>query len=284
MDFIYLAQYLCHDNDTLARLEQALQAWFANRQFFVNVGIRNDFNVPKFHALLHYVLAIQFLGVTANYNTEAFKQFHIDFAKKGWRASNSRDEFKQMTRWLSRQEAVNGMGHFLSWAGEICECGFPEIPNDAPPSSPQILLSKFPSVSKQPLSEIQCLHHVPHFTTHLRYFIHLAKGDLCDSQKSPDDYPFLLKTLDIYHNLKILQQTLDGGEPGIELVKASPCAGHFDTVVVITDSKVESTGLAGACIRFSNIYQPLTYFVRHPYCKSLCHLQAPQYHSLSWSW
>ncbi|KAF8958090.1 hypothetical protein BDZ97DRAFT_1668870, partial [Flammula alnicola] len=31
---------------------------------------------------------------------------HIDFAKHGWRASNQRDEFPQMIRWLSRQEKI----------------------------------------------------------------------------------------------------------------------------------------------------------------------------------
>ncbi|KAJ3816175.1 hypothetical protein F5880DRAFT_1494547, partial [Lentinula raphanica] len=50
-----------------------------------------------------------------NYNTEMFERLHIDFAKKGWRASNKREEFPQMTKWLARQENVQTFNKELSW-------------------------------------------------------------------------------------------------------------------------------------------------------------------------
>ncbi|KAJ8091271.1 hypothetical protein PM082_024540 [Marasmius tenuissimus] len=43
-----------------------------------------------------------------------FKRLHINFAKKGWRAINKRDEFPQMTRWLSRQENVAAFDHYIA--------------------------------------------------------------------------------------------------------------------------------------------------------------------------
>ncbi|KAJ7653857.1 hypothetical protein B0H17DRAFT_1267231 [Mycena rosella] len=106
LDFIYLAQYTTHDDGTLACLKEALDVWHENREFFILAGVRTDFNIPKFHSLIHYIDFIRFFGTTDNYNTEMFERLHIDFAKNGWRASNRRDEFPQMITWLGRQEKL----------------------------------------------------------------------------------------------------------------------------------------------------------------------------------
>ncbi|PPR02760.1 hypothetical protein CVT26_009432, partial [Gymnopilus dilepis] len=91
LDFIYTAQYTSHDTESLAELEDALHRFHQNRSYFLETGVRDDFNIPKFHSLLHYVESIKLFGTTDNYNTEMFERLHIDFAKLGWRASNHRD-------------------------------------------------------------------------------------------------------------------------------------------------------------------------------------------------
>src|SRR5271156_4932714 len=101
LDFIYLAQYPAHDSVTLGYLRDALDRFHANREYFIITGVRQNFNIPKFHSLLHYVEAIKLFGTTDNYNMEMFERLHIDFTKHGWRASNQRDEFPQMIQWLS---------------------------------------------------------------------------------------------------------------------------------------------------------------------------------------
>lgn len=115
LDFIYLAQYTTHDEDTLGYMEEALELWRKNKAVFVDLGIRLHINIPKFHALRHYVDHIRLFGTTGNYNTEMFERLHIEFAKKGWRASNRRDEFPQMTKWVTRQESVHAFERFLTW-------------------------------------------------------------------------------------------------------------------------------------------------------------------------
>lgn len=92
-----------------------LKTWHASKDSFIQMGVHNDLNTPKFHSLQHYIESIRFFGTTDNYNTEMFERLHIDFAKKGWRASNKRDEFPQMTRWLSRQENIHSFNRELSW-------------------------------------------------------------------------------------------------------------------------------------------------------------------------
>ncbi|KAG1898415.1 uncharacterized protein F5891DRAFT_955444 [Suillus fuscotomentosus] len=88
LDFIYMAQYPTHDDSTLQYLTNALDEFHANKDILVDLEIRNHFNIPKFHSMLHYDECIHNFGTTYNYNTEMFEQFHIDYAKEAWRASN----------------------------------------------------------------------------------------------------------------------------------------------------------------------------------------------------
>ncbi|THU79969.1 hypothetical protein K435DRAFT_696677 [Dendrothele bispora CBS 962.96] len=104
MDFIYIAQYQSHDTTTLSYLESALEEWHKNK--FIDKGVRDHLNIPKFHSLLHYSKSISMLGTTDNFNTETFERLHIDFAKAGWHASNKRDHFPQMVTWLCRREKI----------------------------------------------------------------------------------------------------------------------------------------------------------------------------------
>ncbi|KIY60733.1 hypothetical protein CYLTODRAFT_363744 [Cylindrobasidium torrendii FP15055 ss-10] len=113
LDFIYLAQYSSHNAYTLKYMDDCLDAWKKNKWIFISVEARTDFNIPKVHSLRHYVQSIRLFGTTNNYNTEMFERLHIEYAKKGWRASNRRDEFPQMTRWVIRQETVHAFDRFL---------------------------------------------------------------------------------------------------------------------------------------------------------------------------
>ena len=95
LDFLYLAQYPVHSAATLASLETALEEFHANKFIFVTLGIRDGFNIPKLHSLLHYVCAIKLFGTTDNYNTKTTERLHIDFAKDAYQATNHKDEFSQ---------------------------------------------------------------------------------------------------------------------------------------------------------------------------------------------
>lgn len=83
LDFIYLAQYTTHDKTTLGYMDTALDTWHKYKTFFIRVGARDHFNIPKLHFLQHYVFLIHLFGTTNNYNTEMFKRLHIEFSQKG---------------------------------------------------------------------------------------------------------------------------------------------------------------------------------------------------------
>jgi len=115
LDFIYLSQLQSHTSKTLDTLAECLKTFHNNKSVFVDAGIREHFNIPKLHAILHYIDAIRALGSADGYNTESPKRLHIEFAKDAYRASNKKDYLEQMAVWLQHREAMWLRQGFLSW-------------------------------------------------------------------------------------------------------------------------------------------------------------------------
>jgi Plavaka transposase len=116
LDFIYYAHFSSHSTKTLAYMEVALQEFHKHKEIFVKLEQRTHYNIPKVHAMQHYISAIHTRGTADGYNTELPEQLHINLAKEGYRASNRRDYIEQMVRWLRRQESVNTFTAYLEWA------------------------------------------------------------------------------------------------------------------------------------------------------------------------
>jgi hypothetical protein len=115
LDFLYLAQYPIHTSETLTFLELALEVFHKNKFIFEILDIRSDFNIPKLHFLIHYPHAIKLFGTTDNYSTKTTERLHIDFAKDAYQATNHKNEFLQMTKWLERQEKIMLHINYIAW-------------------------------------------------------------------------------------------------------------------------------------------------------------------------
>ena len=116
LNFIYLARYPAHSNHTLKLMENALRTFHANKQIFIDRGVCPNFNnIPKLHSMMHYAGSIRSKGSADGYSTESPERLHIDFAKKGYRASNKNNFIIQMIRWLIRQENMNYQRAYLAW-------------------------------------------------------------------------------------------------------------------------------------------------------------------------
>ncbi|KIK69409.1 hypothetical protein GYMLUDRAFT_152286, partial [Collybiopsis luxurians FD-317 M1] len=167
LHFIHLAQYSSHDKKTLSYMQQELETWNKNCNFFIQNGVQDDFNIPKFHSLQHYIDSIHWLGATDNYNTEMFECLHIDFAKEGWRASNKCDHFPQMVKWLARQEKI-ACG---------CSCSVQDTqPQAAHGGGAQtvvrkVSLAKTPAELSKSLAQIIVFHAAPGFLVQLKLFL-----------------------------------------------------------------------------------------------------------------
>ncbi|KAF7349526.1 hypothetical protein MSAN_01743000 [Mycena sanguinolenta] len=114
LDFVHLAQYPMHTDKTLSLMEAALDQFHQNKDIFIELGVRNNLNLPKLHSCRHYVMYIKLYGTTDNYNTEYTERLHIDLAKEAYRSTNFKDEFPQMTLWLERKEKIL-MAKFPMW-------------------------------------------------------------------------------------------------------------------------------------------------------------------------
>ncbi|KAG1732830.1 hypothetical protein EDB19DRAFT_1896693 [Suillus lakei] len=235
LDFIYMAQYPTHDDSTLQYLTKALDELHANKDILVDLEIDNHFNIPKFHSMLHYEECICNFGTTNNYNTEMFEQFHIDYAKEAWRASNFRNELPQMTQWLSRQEKIVMFQSYIS-RYQLEEEREEEVQEavDGRNQDVSLVTAKRPAAPSQTLSNIQTKHgdSIPH------------------TQVSNAFLPF--NKLDVWHSFKFSLDTLGNdvdGQKGIDLVRAQPgrgeSPGRFDVVMVTHMDGAESTGLHG---------------------------------------
>ncbi|KAG6839614.1 hypothetical protein C0991_000890 [Blastosporella zonata] len=116
-DFIFYSSLQSHTTTTLAALGCALDNFHACKDVFVELEARSPghFNIPKIHAMEHYVDLIQLFGSADGFNTELPERLHIDYAKNAYRASSKKDYIIQMTNWLRRQEAVDRFTLYLDW-------------------------------------------------------------------------------------------------------------------------------------------------------------------------
>jgi hypothetical protein len=97
-DFIHLCRLESHTSITLNSVESCLKTFHSNKNIVIELKIREHFNIPKLHALLHYVNCIRSLGSADGYNTESPERLHIDFAKEAYRASNKKT---MLSKWQS---------------------------------------------------------------------------------------------------------------------------------------------------------------------------------------
>jgi hypothetical protein len=118
LDFIYYAQYQAHMAETLHRMQESLDLFHANKDVFVDLDVRGHFNLPKLHSMYHYIASIRSLGSLDGFNSEGPERLHIDYAKKGYRASNRNDYIPQMAKWLQRREAVDIRTAYLEWCAD----------------------------------------------------------------------------------------------------------------------------------------------------------------------
>ncbi|KAJ3827589.1 hypothetical protein F5880DRAFT_1474233 [Lentinula raphanica] len=262
LHFIQLAQYPSHDQDTLQYMEQELDTWHKNRDYFIDKEAREHFNIPKFHSLLHYIDSIQWIGATDNSNTEAFERLHIDFAKEGWRASNKRDHFPQMIAFVSRQEKISSFDFYQSWVqapqeeqvlNSPIEQLIEEESQVSDDSSPVILsLSKTPSEPRKTLSSIAILHEAPGFLTSLKLFLNnfVPKKSPPATRNEIINGLIPFNTLEVWHSFGLTPlKVLD--EPEKVIVKARPLSSssstpRYDTVIILENDKAESTAVQGS--------------------------------------
>ena len=118
LDFIYYAHFECHTDGSLNKLQAAWTDFHERKSAFVDHGVRNHFNIPKFHSMQHYSHMIKSHGTADNFDTELPERLHIDIAKDTFDHTNKRNYIAQMRLRLQRHEAVCKFTAYLQWSVE----------------------------------------------------------------------------------------------------------------------------------------------------------------------
>ncbi|KAG2137099.1 uncharacterized protein EDB93DRAFT_1091318, partial [Suillus bovinus] len=165
--------------ETLQLLDEVLDLFHENKLIFIDLGIRTNFNLLKLHAACHYPRIIMQFGSTDNYNTEYTERLHIDLAKDAYRATNHKDEFAQMTRWLEQKEKVLRHQKYVSWrlAGSHELDPYHSRPPDMTFSHKQVMV-KHPCTKSVSLEMLATDYGATHFRDALaRYIAQQSRGN-----------------------------------------------------------------------------------------------------------
>jgi Plavaka transposase len=260
MDFAFLAQYPAHTGDTLELLEDALSRFHDNKQIFVDLGIRDHFNLPKLHFTRHYVDLIKLYGTTDNFNTEYTERLHIDLAKAAYAATNLKDEFSQMTTWLERQEKIRRHDHFVKWRLS----GSPPIicVHDGwqPPGlelDRKLQMTIHPSARSVSLETFETDYGAQHFRAALRRYVVLLNAphtSAAQVERRLWDIHLPFRHLPVWHRIKYLRTDIYTGVTlTADTIHAHPwkfdtrghhVPGRFDTAL-INEGTGGDTGILG---------------------------------------
>jgi hypothetical protein len=113
LNFLFVTQYESQTSDTISWMQDHLRQFHDNKAIFVELGVCTQFNLLKLHSLSHYALSIELYGTTDNYNTEQSEWLHIDLAKDAYCATNHKEKYSQMTKWLECHEKLQQYTVFI---------------------------------------------------------------------------------------------------------------------------------------------------------------------------
>lgn len=96
LEFCYIARADITTEETIARLEDALQRFHHYRSVFQTTGVRFDISLPRQHSMAHYSMLIRLFGAPNGLCSSITESKHIELVKRPWRRSNRYKALIQM--------------------------------------------------------------------------------------------------------------------------------------------------------------------------------------------
>lgn len=96
IEFCYIVRREVHDTKSLQELQDTLDRFHHYRSIFQTTGIRNHFNLPRQHSLIHYFKLIRAYGAPNGLCSSITESKHIKAIKEPWRRSNRYNALGQM--------------------------------------------------------------------------------------------------------------------------------------------------------------------------------------------
>jgi hypothetical protein len=95
-EFCYLVRRSQIDETTLESIEAVIECFHREREIFIEVGVREDFSLPRQHSLKHYPSLIRLFGAPNGICSSMTESKHIQVVKKPWRRSSRNQPLGQM--------------------------------------------------------------------------------------------------------------------------------------------------------------------------------------------
>jgi hypothetical protein len=95
-EFCYLARRSQIDGTTLESIDAAIERFHREREIFIEVGVREDFSLPRQHSLTHYSSLIRLFGAPNGICSSITESKHIKAVKEPWRRSSRNQPLGQM--------------------------------------------------------------------------------------------------------------------------------------------------------------------------------------------
>ena len=133
MDFCYLVRRSQIDEDTLELIDNAVTQFHHEREIFRELGIREDFSLPRQHSIIHYRRLIQMFGAPNGLCSSITESKHIQAVKKPWRRSSKNQPLGQMLLTNQRLDKLAAARiDFQAWGmlDGPCIAGVPLLPYD----------------------------------------------------------------------------------------------------------------------------------------------------------
>ena len=259
LDFLFLAHLPQQSTQTLHRLNHALKAFHENKSIFTDLGIRDNFKIPKLHSLHHYITAIKLFESTDNYNTQSTEHLHVQLTKPAYRASNACDELPQMTRWLERREKIHQQSKYIltlqthQQAGNVDYIWIP-VPCILPWW--QMRMMRHPSIQRVPIEDLSIHYGATDFRNAFAWFIVQQHRPGIRSAQLEREIPYVhlpFITVSVYHHIKFHQVDQEQQSSIADVLHIQPprhnkqgrvVAGHFDTAL-LHSGQTNQTGIRG---------------------------------------
>ena len=222
LDFMYISQLPLIWTNHLDLLERALDVFHDNKEIFVDLGIRENFNFPKLHACLHYERSIKLFGTLDNYDTQYTEVLHKK-AKASYHASNMKDEYPQMTAWLERREQIVGHGKYIKWRQDNSTLS---VAPSHPPrltSHQHIKMTRFPSVQSVSIEHLVSNYGATFFRAAFARFVVLWRNPQITCTHLEQDIldvhiPFTRAS--VYHRIRFIDDNL--GKTTVDSIRIRP--------------------------------------------------------------
>jgi hypothetical protein len=120
LEFCYIVRKDKHNETTLCELERALTQFHFHHEIFITTGVRQSFNLPWQHSMLHYITSIRAYGSPNGLCSSITESKHIKAVKKPWRQSNRYEAIGQML--LTNQR----LDKLAAFRVELTRCGMLE--------------------------------------------------------------------------------------------------------------------------------------------------------------